>query len=651
MMNVIITDHEWLKTAMIIPKNLNSPDTGSDGFISTRLKIHDGSHSNSICLNPAPQYTSWADLPVKGINPFIEGQGRFYSEQEDFEQMVHFRMGVPAFTPMTYFFGPRGFYDTKAGIVARTGRAPKVSFTIGQAVGKVVPFLIPGINLKFAIAWTLLPLMGEMWGFITNRPRHRYYYSKPAMVNYWSMVDNIFNGIMVKEGIIDAFAPKMKEGQRYDDESATQAYDRLDSGMNQAMAELMPGIWRESGGVDVYAYATRATRNQIRATEVINNSNSWTDAVKEAKNSGQSFRSAAIMGTLYNLIDKFSVSEGGKPRDEDDEEKPEMDEDVEVSGKSSFVKEAFRDGGDWITLRVNHTGTASDSFNNSTGESELQPLINGATAAIRSKTFALAGGNIAAPVNEMLDALKQGAQGIASGMGLDALNGVLSGIGYADLPHEWKDATTDLHSLSYKIQLRADAADPISRAFQLWLPFSCILAMTASQAVGKAAYTSPFLIEVYDRGRGQSTLCMVESCSFERGVGNVGWTEDGSPLGIDITLNLVRLDKILYVPINNNPSLFSADSKFEEYLNVLAGQSLMDQYYFTRRAKFRWSRKMTSFRRYTSPAYWSMKAASTPTGKLIRGAMRLSGSDNNTTTTISNRGIMSGTGNINPIEF
>ena len=67
-----------------------------------------------------------------------------------------------------------------------------------------------------------------------------------------------------------------------------------------------------------------------------------------------------------------------------------------------------------------------------------------------------------------------------------------------------------------------------------------LLAGILPLSTGKASYTSPFLCQLYDRGRLQIRLGMIESLSITRGTTNLAFDKHGQALGIDVTFSVVE---------------------------------------------------------------------------------------------------------------
>jgi hypothetical protein len=131
--------------------------------------------------------------------------------------------------------------------------------------------------------------------------------------------------------------------------------------------------------------------------------------------------------------------------------------------------------------------------------------------------------------------------------------------------------------------------NPISQLLNLYIPLSMLLAGALPLATGKQSYTSPFLCQLFDKGRCQTRLGIIDSLSITRGTGNLGFDNEGHAMAIDITFTVKDLSSIMYMPIAEGFSLnplngiFDDDTVFSDYMAVISGMSLNDQTYRMRK--------------------------------------------------------------------
>lgn len=196
------------------------------------------------------------------------------------------------------------------------------------------------------------------------------------------------------------------------------------------------------------------------------------------------------------------------------------------------------------------------------------------------------------------------------------------GNAFVDIPQEWKDSSAELPKSTYTMHLRSPYGNKMSRYMNLYVPLSMILAGALPKSVGKHSYDSPFLVEIYDKGRQQVRLGIIDSLQITRGVGNLGWTRNQEPLGIDVTFSVMDLSSILHMPLNASPGIFDEDTAYGDYLAVLGSLSLSDQLYVGSRLRLSMTRKMAEWKSWTSPAKYGMWAANTMPGQVISAFAR-----------------------------
>jgi hypothetical protein len=188
----------------------------------------------------------------------------------------------------------------------------------------------------------------------------------------------------------------------------------------------------------------------------------------------------------------------------------------------------FRDGSEFAIFRVDHTGSVSESFGNSTAPSSMVQKLNDISSGFREARFSFADGNILGgaigdAIGSVVSAVSDVAIGAADGvsLGFAGLLAGLGGSGYLDVPEHWQNSTASLPRGSYTIKLISPYGNPISRMNNIWIPFYMLLAGGMPRSTGKQSYTSPYYCQIYDRGRLQSRLAMVESISVTRGTSHL----------------------------------------------------------------------------------------------------------------------------------
>lgn len=285
-------------------------------------------------------------------------------------------------------------------------------------------------------------------------------------------------------------------------------------------------------------------------------------------------------------------------------------------GLADYFLAEMEEGSAFVSFRVDDTGPVSETFSNSYRASELAEKINSTAASARSTYFNLAGGNIgdsavANIVESVVGGLKSLAEGVVTGIGLEGLL-IAGGGGMVTMPKYWESSEVSLPKASYSFTLTSRYANRRSALQDIYMPLACILAGAMSQAVGKHAYSAPFYCEFYDRGRMQSRFAAIDSLTITRGDGTVGFTPEGLLMSCTVSFTLAAMEEHVSMPLSEKFSftesltsllgaailkdsaakiaggglatqlargLFDDDNQLLDWLAVLTGMSLNEQYY------------------------------------------------------------------------
>lgn len=273
-----------------------------------------------------------------------------------------------------------------------------------------------------------------------------------------------------------------------------------------------------------------------------------------------------------------------------------------------FVAE-YRDGGQFISFRVDNPGTVQESFSNSAGESQIAGKLNGVTNSARSMRFNFSDGNTGVGVvDEVFNAVKSFAAGALDSLHVSGIMS-LAGAAWVDIPKVYESSSASFPSASYTIQLRSPYGNKMSRFINLYVPLSMLLAATLPISTGKQSYTGPFLCEMYSRGRNAIRLGMITSLSITRGVGTLGWNNDDEPLGIDVSFEVTDFSTVMHAPIDSRQDsllpwkgLMDDDNAFNDYMSVLSSMSLEDMVYPFNKLLINATRKVQTHRAFGTGA-------------------------------------------------
>lgn len=638
----LVRDKNWVRQSFLVnADDIEAIDDRNRFFTTAKFKHVDTTPGGNVVINPPPQFTDNADLTVSSVftpaprrgasaPPSVgsRGIGRYYSEAiDDNSRVISMRFGVPQFNSLTTFF--TGFYNSEAGTLARTGRSPSLFYRIGQAAGFIVPLL--------TLPLFLINLVGNAVRWLDMRPSSKYYYLKPTMPLYWNAVTSIVNLIAVNKNIVPRLFDDGNTRNRLDDRYPFTAADM------QTFSNLLPDIAMEGGGINVYAMATRgqrlARRMYKRMEEYYANAAkdpnfNKNDALNDIYNNGLKFDSArATDPSFQGYLDKWFAAAPSKPTapkaaapaagaqgapapaatpDMATETIPQNEADL--AGFFEFLEAELDDGSQFVSFRVDAEGSTSESFSNQVGESEIASKLNSMSGASRSTNFSFAGGNlgdglVAGTIQAAMGAVKDVVAGVADGLSMSGL-AALGGAAFVDIPKHWQSSTANLPRMNYTFSLVSPYGNKMSQLLNLYVPLAMILAAALPLSTGKQSYTSPFLVELYDRGRAQTRLGMIDSLSITRGITNLAFNNAGEPMGIDVSFSVIDLSSVMHMPIvqgfsltNPLSSIFDDDNTFTDYMAVLGSLSLQEQVYTSERFKLAVTRQMTNMKTWFSVAH------------------------------------------------
>lgn len=293
-------------------------------------------------------------------------------------------------------------------------------------------------------------------------------------------------------------------------------------------------------------------------------------------------------------------------------------------------KAAQHDGSQFLTLRVNGRDSASESFSNSTRQSDIANMMNSASATARNMFVNIADGNLAGIplLGQITGFLGSIMSGMADSLRISGV-GALAGNAFADIPEHYDSSQAQFNQMSYTIHLRAPYGNDHNRFQNELLPLACLLAAVLPRSAGVASYGFPFHCEAYCRGRSQIRFGIPVQLDITRATANMPWTADGRFRGIDVRLTLKDLTSVMHMSMNEvsgwraiDPTrwgnlLFPQDSAFSDYMAVLSSLGLGDQIYRMRKLKRNLKALEGSFEKWFSPQARSVSLFSGFTGQVL----------------------------------
>lgn len=658
---ISIRDRDWVRKSFFLSKDSITQSaqrwrtftTASSKFTDTRL-------GGNYAINNPPAFTRYADPRVGGkvtTNAMREGDsvgmGRYYSEAiDDNSQIITMRFGVPEYNGMLTFF--TGFYDSDASLLAREGRDGGIFYNAGKLLG-----------LYLTLPYWRWIAAGFIFRWLAVGPASKYYYLKDAMGPYWNRVNFIANWMGVNMGLV----PRIQVPGITGPEDQTRPDESAD--MIAYFHKQAPDVFKETGGIDVYRMANRTQRLANRYREqmqrILEGSTS-SDELYDQMNKFLEERNLEDAGSESieeYLARYYGSNRGNKAYSKGDASKQDLSqvgteqtnqrlEDVamrakwvkasekDANGNDVFeffkgwfepikddIEAGIQDGSQFISFRVDYTGSVNESFTNSARESDIQSKFNGASSSARSARFSFSEGNTGIGlIDSVTSSLKDLATGVIDGVQMSGLL-ALGGSAFADIPKHWDSSSATFPTSTFTMELRAPYGNRLSRYQNLIIPVACLLAAALPVSTGRQSYTSPFLCEMYNKGRSQIRLGLIDSLTITRGVGNLGWNNNGEPLAFDVSFSVMDLSSVMHAPIEPGvgivppwKGIFDDDNPFMDYMATLASLSMADQIYPGNKLALSLTRKRENFRSFFSRSHFANSFSNGFPGRVISAFAR-----------------------------
>lgn len=632
-------DDEWVKSTFIITEQ-DLQTGGSNPYeewirsnrysSSADHKFASTSPGMSLGVNPKPQFTRYCDVRSKGrlrgrpdiiagtqSHPHGLGMGGYYSVAiDDNQQRVFFRFGVPSYMPLPIWIAKS--FDVNKAVLQGRGT---ITSTFLAAVNLVSKFFV-------MVAAPLLTFAMVAVKALTSNTR--FYSVRPTMYIYWATVENTLNALVARRTML----PHILKDYTYKLQGTVGTPEAVSSEFLSSISEYIPDIIdSRTGRISVFAIALRsqAAYNKIRISELnsnvnkkINDANTSDDlgvtanlSLSRTTNPSASFvdslfksahdflmgdekddsvaglddNSATLSGTIgYHPV---YTDENGAPLSITlDAENPADSADQQLADNvkkksaklakySEYVLAELTEGAAFAVFNVESTGSVGESFSSSFGSNPIESSFNAFSAKARNLGTLLSS---AANVPILGDAMK-----LAADTGAILLSN--STFGFANpllalaygvnvsMPKVWESSSASLPKSSYKIKLISPYGNAYSQLFNIYMPLSMVLAASLPRSTGNSSYVSPFFCEVYDRGRNNIQLGMIDNVSVTRGTSNLAFTRAGHPNAVDVEMSVANLDEIVAMDVSSSGVLAKfmdaldpdlSDSPFTSYMNTIA---------------------------------------------------------------------------------
>lgn len=198
-------------------------------------------------VNPVPQWSPATDPRYGRLMVTPEGGfGSMYKEIYDNNAtLLTITPGVAQFAGLLSFI--TNMFSPAAAIIANKGRAPSLSFYMGQAIGSIAfwPMQLLSISTQFL-------------AFLADSPKHQFWTVKPAVGAYTMVATGVLNDFMVKLGYIDPILPKMNQQQTDPLYGLKPDYDN--SKAVSSLSTLFPDCVNQDGTIDLMRLVNKGVR-------------------------------------------------------------------------------------------------------------------------------------------------------------------------------------------------------------------------------------------------------------------------------------------------------------------------------------------------------------------------------------------------------
>lgn len=473
------------------------------------------------------------------------GFGRVYAETYQRNQVILWMtFGVPKYAGIWDFYNDA--INPELAKAMHSGTSPTASI-LGRIAGSALIF-------AFNVATLPLYVLNQIGKVFTTYKITKYYELNITMPLYFRAVNNILGSIATNMGLQQAGGVS-KDGVKTE---SVKDYD----------VNNLPSMLKE--GLDIYRIM--AKRSTYMTT---------------AKNNSQNKKSS---DELYEIMSRH---------DKDDNPIEGIEDEAPGFGnmfgwfldKASDAFTAHATGSThYIGFRVEKSVDASESFSNSTGQSQLQSNLNSMVSAANEAKFTTMEGTLGQSgvtgfISDIGKAFGNFVSGIADSIKVEGLFGAITGAGYFDIPEIYKDSSFS-SSYSFSTKLVSHYADRVSIFQNCYIPLACLLAAALPRQVGKNSYIQPFLLRAYCRGRFAVSLGIIDSISVRRGSDEFGWTSEGLPTQIDVSWTIKDLSPIIFMGLGgglgdgilpNLSEILESNNNFQEYLSTLSGLGLQER--------------------------------------------------------------------------
>jgi hypothetical protein len=543
-------------------------------YLSKR-KFRDSSLGGNDAINPLPQFSLDDDIafPMYSDKTGQVNMGQVYSEHyDDLQQVLYLGFGIPVFSNVGGFWATATDVEFSKFINHGSGiTKEKIGYLIGSAPIRVIQMAT--IPFKF---------IGAMIDSLQQVPISKYYSFSSQMPMYFRFVNTILAMLATNMGIVGSSEDLPTTGSKSSGESSIKLLDGFYEDKNNKDLSGISSVFRESGldiarimlkrfyyeNGDRKIHSKRWTDNAIFESVNTNNGKGVLDDTQPSESTNTQAASDTTAGNvLENLPNLRKWTLGW------------FDNFTAAFGSTLY------DGHLFIGFRIDKGMGGSESFSNSTGESQIARIANekfeaGKNASYETMNNNIGEGAIGSIIESAISGVKGLIAGIASTVNLDPLAASTSGAARINVPDVWMSSSYS-RSQSFSITCMSPYGDFESIFQSEYVPLACMLAGALPRGTGLSSHAAPFVCQAYCRGIFASPICMIESLEVTRGADQFGMNNARLPLKLTMNVTLKDLSPVMYMSMGGDRGLvnamFGTDDNFAEYMMTLSGMGLKDR--------------------------------------------------------------------------
>lgn len=234
-----------------------------------------------------------------------------------------------------------------------------------------------------------------------------------------------------------------------------------------------------------------------------------------------------------------------------------------------------------VCFYVDSVNTVTDSFSNTTTESQIASKINSFSDVGKEIAFLLGtqtGASIDLLDSDELESTMSSIENIAD----KYLNGnqlfkdlgsefsTVAAGGKLIFPEIWDDSSFS-RSFDISIKLRTPDCDPISWYMNICVPMCFLIGLVAPQQKSSNGYFSPFLVRAFYKGLFNVDMGIITDLSFTKGKEGA-WNINGLPTEVDVSMTIKDLyQAVLSITSENHDKWFMNNTTLMDYMANLCG--------------------------------------------------------------------------------